>query len=359
LWGETDGKKVTVNRLGKGRVVWGQPLGKILAEQLPAPQFVGCDKTVTHIRRQTGDAEIWFVASANDKPVSGDCVFRTTMGQPELWDAMTGQTRALATWRQEEGRVVIPMRFEPRQSWFVVFQKPLVGTDRRAVRSESGAPGGRALPNFPELKPVMELTGSWDVQFDPKWFYPDNDTGGKVRFERLEDWTKRPEEAVRYFSGTAVYRKTFEWSGTGILPVSASAKRSTPKMAVPLFLELGEFKGIAEVHLNGRNLGTVWCAPWQVDITDALKPGQNALEIRMANCWPNRLIGDEKLPADAEYVVNGVGGGMLKSWPKWLLDKNTPRTSGRRTFSTYKHWTGTEPLQSSGLLGPARVMMAE
>jgi hypothetical protein len=130
-------------------------------------------------------------------------------------------------------------------------------------------------------------------------------------------------------------------------------------MAVPLFLELGEFKGIAEVWLNGRNLGTVWCAPWQVDITDALKPGQNALEIRMANCWPNRLIGDEKLPADAEYVVNEVGGGMLKSWPKWLLDKNTPRTSGRRTFSTYKHWTGTEPLQSSGLLGPARVMAAE
>ena len=79
----------------------------------------------------------------------------------------------------------------------------------------------------------------------------------------------------------------------------------------------------------------------------------------MVNCWPNRLIGDEKLPADAEFDIQGVGGGMLKSWPKWLLNKNTPRTSGRRTFSTYKHWNGNEALLPSGLLGPVQVMAAE
>ncbi|MEI6646510.1 MAG: glycosyl hydrolase, partial [bacterium] len=163
LWGEAEGKKVTVNRLGKGRVVWGQPLGKILAEQLAVPQFVGCDKTVTHIRRQSGDTEIWFVASANDKPVSGDCAFRTTMGQPELWDAMTGQTRPLEIWRQEKGCVVIPMRFEPRQSWFVVFRgKDLTTKNTKHTKGEK---------NFSELKPILELTGAWEVQFDPKWFY--------------------------------------------------------------------------------------------------------------------------------------------------------------------------------------------
>ena len=79
----------------------------------------------------------------------------------------------------------------------------------------------------------------------------------------------------------------------------------------------------------------------------------------MVNCWPNRLIGDEKLPADAEFDVQGVGGGMLKSWPKGLLNKKTPRTSGRRTFSTYKHWNGNEALLPSGLLGPVQVMAAE
>ncbi|MEI6647941.1 MAG: glycosylhydrolase-like jelly roll fold domain-containing protein, partial [bacterium] len=152
-------------------------------------------------------------------------------------------------------------------------------------------------------------------------------------------------EAIRYYSGTAVYRKLFD------CPL--------PTAHCPLSLSLGEFKGIAEVWLNGKNLGTVWCAPWQIEMTDAVKKGANELEIRMANCWPNRLIGDEKLPQDAEFEKNPLGGGMLKSWPKWLLDKNTPRTSGRRTFATYKHWNGTEPLQPSGLLGPVRVMRTE
>jgi hypothetical protein len=362
LWGEADGKKVTVNRLGKGCVFWGQPLGKILVEQFAAPQFVGCDKTVTRIRRQTGDAEIWFVASANDKPVSGDCVFRTTAaGRPELWDAMTGQTRPLETWRQEKGCVVIPMRFEPRQSWFVVFRKELTTKDTKITKgseSTTSKPGG----NFPNFKLLMELTGPWEVTFDPKWFYPDNGTGGKVTFEKLEDWSKRSEEAVKYFSGTATYRKVFDLPSVGSQQLAVGSEHSNcplPTAHCPLSLSIGEFKGIAEIHLNGKNLGTVWCAPWQVEITDAVKVGANELEIRMANCWANRLIGDEKLPADAEYVVNEVGGGMLKSWPKWLFDKNTPRTSGRRTFSTYKHWTGNEPLLTSGLLGPVRVLVAE
>jgi hypothetical protein len=40
----------------------------------------------------------------------------------------------------------------------------------------------------------------------------------------------------------------------------------------------------------------VWCSPWRVDITGALKPGDNALEIVVANLWPNRLTGDNNLP---------------------------------------------------------------
>jgi hypothetical protein len=369
LWGEAESSQKSevgsqnkaetrCRTFGKGRVVCGGSLGKVLAEQFAAPQFVGCDKTVTYIRRQTGDAEIWFVASANDKPVGGDCAFRTTRGQPELWDAMTGQTRPLGTWRREKGCVVIPLRFEPRQSWFVVFGNR---SQESGVRSQNGK------QNFPELKPVMELTGPWGVQFDPKWFYDqksgvrsqESEAGkAKVIFEKLEDWSKRPEEAVKYFSGTATYRKNFDFSLNPDLSAVALAKVE-PRPLTPLFLFLGEFKGIAEVHLNGKNLGTVWCAPWRVEITDALKMGANELEIRMANCWPNRLIGDEKLPPDAEFDLNPLGGGMLKSWPKWLLDKNTPRTSGRRTFATYKHWTGTESLLSSGLLGPVRLLTVD
>ncbi|MGB8960153.1 MAG: glycosylhydrolase-like jelly roll fold domain-containing protein, partial [Candidatus Aminicenantales bacterium] len=115
---------------------------------------------------------------------------------------------------------------------------------------------------------------------------------------------------------------------------------------------LGTVENIAGVRLNGRDLGVVWCDPWRVDITGAIKPEGNRLEIRVANLWANRLIGDEREPADAEYAR----GGNLARWPDWLL-KGEPRTSpGRLTFSTWKHYDQDSPLLPSGLLGPVRIL---
>jgi hypothetical protein len=97
--------------------------------------------------------------------------------------------------------------------------------------------------------------------------------------------------------------------------------------------------------LNGQDLGVVWTAPWRVEITKALKLKDNQLEIEVVNLWPNRLIGDEQLPDD------GIRNG---EWPEWLKDGG-PRTSGRYTFTTYKHFTKESPLLESGLLGPVTI----
>jgi hypothetical protein len=53
---------------------------------------------------------------------------------------------------------------------------------------------------------------------------------------------------------------------------------------------------MARVRLNGKDLGVVWCPPWRVEITSALQPGENHLEIEVANHWGNRAIGDAALP---------------------------------------------------------------
>ena len=115
---------------------------------------------------------------------------------------------------------------------------------------------------------------------------------------------------------------------------------------------------VAAVRLNGRELGTVWCAPWQIEITPALRAGTNSLEITIANLWPNRIIGDEQLPEDCEWTMTGFGTASLKAWPDWLLGKK-PRTSGRYTFASWKHWTKDAPLLSSGLLGPVTIQAIE
>ena len=160
--------------------------------------------------------------------------------------------------------------------------------------------------NFPTLKPLAEIAGPWKVSFDPKWGGP-----GSVVFETLEDWTKRPEPGIRYYSGTATYRKAFD------LPETSRGRNAR------IHLDLGRVKNLAAVRLNGKDLGVVWTAPWRVEITEAVKPTGNRLEIDVVNLWPNRLIGDAALPPEKRLTKTNV--------------------------TTYKK---DSPLLPSGLLGP-------
>jgi (4-O-methyl)-D-glucuronate---lignin esterase len=110
---------------------------------------------------------------------------------------------------------------------------------------------------------------------------------------------------------------------------------------------LGKVAVIAQVAVNGRDLGVLWKAPFRLNVTSALRKGDNLLEVRVTNLWVNRMIGDEQLPEDSDRAPNG----QLKSWPKWLLE-GKPSPTGRHTFATYRVWRKDSPLQESGLLGP-------
>jgi hypothetical protein len=152
---------------------------------------------------------------------------------------------------------------------------------------------------------------SWAVAFDPTWGGPE-----KVVFEKLDDWTKRPEEGIKYYSGTAVYKRTFDINGTDALSAQNQEK---------LFLDLGTVDYLARVRLNGKDLGIVWTAPWRVDITGAVKATGNELEIEVVNTWVNRLVGDARLPAE------------------------------KRLAKTNVRYQANHPLMPSGLLGPVTV----
>ncbi len=177
-------------------------------------------------------------------------------------------------------------------------------------------------------KPI-EMKGAWDVSFPPDFGAPAN-----ARFDKLISWPESSDQGIRYFSGTAVYRKQFtvpeDCIGTG---------RS-------LELDLGSVRVIAEVIVNGKNLGILWKAPFRINLDDSVRAGENELEVRVTNLWPNRLIGDAALPEDCEW-----GDWVPKRWPDWLEDK-TKRPGERITFTTWKHWNADSQLQPSGLLGP-------
>ncbi len=180
-------------------------------------------------------------------------------------------------------------------------------------------------------KPIL-LSGAWDVVF-PKKHVKDN----KVSFDELISLSASPNEEIRYFSGTASYNKTFH------LP------KKLLRAGNRLKLDLGSVAVIAEVIVNGKSVGTLWKQPFVVDITNSVKLGENALEVKVTNLWPNRLIGDENSLLDYERK-----GAKLKSLPDWLVN-NTMRPSERSTFASWQHWAKEDELFTSGLLGPVRI----
>ncbi len=198
------------------------------------------------------------------------------------------------------------------------------------------ASGQKTKARCRSIPAPIAITGPWEVSFPPGWKAP-----AKATFAELRSWTENTNPGVKYFSGTAAYTRDFElpadFTGTGH----------------ELWLDLGAVRNLAEVSLNGKSLGILWKPPFQIDITGAVRPGKNVLEVKVTNLWPNRLIGDEQLPPDCEWK-----GKELKSWPQWLLD-GKPSPTGRVTFTTWHHWTRDSTLLDSGLLGPVTIRVAE
>ena len=346
LWENVDGNQVKERKDGKGRVIWGKDVVEVMKDDGLKPDFEIQDASgktdVGFIHRATAESDFYFLANRKPNPETVEARFRIVGRQPELWDPVTGAMRKLPEFSVKDGCTILPLRFEPHQSWFVVFRKKVA--EIHASRAEE--------KNFPDLKSVQEITGAWELQFDPKWFYDQksevgdqrSETGAKLAFETLTDWTKRPEEAIQYYSGTAVYRNVFDFAadagnrdqGSGVNSAAqASAEIRTLNPQSRLFLDLGVVKETAKIKLNGKDLGVVWCAPWRVEITDAVKEKENELEIEVVNLWPNRLIGDGKLPENRRRTHTNV----LRYY------RPSPK--------------GEHQLLPSGLLGPVTIQAIE
>jgi hypothetical protein len=301
MWGDIDGVKVKERSLGKGKVYSGESLGDVFAHENEAPDFgyrgSAPGTSLDFLHRTEGDAEVYFIANRKERDEQAECTFRVTGKRPELWDPVTGQSHPATAFTQAGGLTTMPLEFAPYGSMFVVFREPMA----------NGA-HGEEQRNFPVYSTAQTLQGPWTVSFDPKWGGP-----AHAEFTTLQSWTTRPEDGIKYYSGTATYRKTFD------LP--AVLQGAHTRVAI----DLGEVKYAAQVRLNGKDLGPVWTKPFRVEITGAVKASGNVLEIDVANLWPNRIIGDSQLPPERRYTHTNV-----------VYTKDTP-------------------LWKSGLLGPVRI----
>ena len=269
-------------------------------------------------RRYDGGMDGYFVASPSTNAVTANCSFRIAGRFPQVWDAETGARWRPQSWRNEGERTVVTVRFRPCGSIFVMFSD----------REDEAVP----VEQVPHTLREVPVKGPWKLSFPAGWRCP-----AALSLASLRSWTEIPDGEVRYFSGIATYETEVKAGGDGGCVI----------------LDLGEVKNVAEVTVNGKTYPALWRPPFKVDVTDALTKGGQALSlrIRVANLWPNRLIGDAKLPEDCEWGEDCVS---LKRIPDWV-QSGKPSPTGRLTFTTWKHWSKDAPLLESGLLGPVKL----
>jgi hypothetical protein len=286
-------------------VISGSSPSDILRDRRLAPDFEfagGDEKTeVSFIHRRDGAAELYFVTSRGKRAESLRCTFRVSGKAPELWDPVSGERRFAAAYEEKDGRTTLPLEFNPCGSVFVVF------------REASARHGATAASNAPSFAARQEVSGPWQVAFDPRWGGPASAT-----FDRLVSWPTREEAGIKFYSGAATYRASFDL-----------AERDATRKS-RLFVDLGMLRELAEVRLNGKPLGIAWAPPFRVEITKAVRATGNVLEIDVVNFWPNRIIGDASLPADQ-----------------------------RLTKTNIRKLTAQTPLEEAGLFGPVQLLQRE
>jgi hypothetical protein len=289
---------------GKGHVIVGPYLGDSFDDIGIERDFIAKDssgalmKSIVWTHRQSQDGDIYFVSSQENKENIVNLSLRVKGRIPEIWNPVTGETQVAKEWKIESNRTLLPVKLDANGSLFVVLQQPALKLyDHRGE-------------NWLDYRSVLKLDGSWELTFDPK-------AGGPkvpVMLESLLDWSKDADTCIRYYSGTAKYSKSFKWDNN-------TKER--------IWINLGEIANIADVKVNGISCGIAWTPPYRIEITKAIKPGVNQLNIEVTNTWANRLIGDHALPE-----------------------------KDRITWTTAPFRLEGKPLLKAGLLGPVSIAVS-
>jgi len=267
LWGNVDGVNVKEHAYGSGKVFDGITPDEVLKKEGIAVDFYfDGTPTLDYIHRSSEVCEIYFVRNEADQWSRGKAQFRVTDRFPELWDPSTGKQYRIDALVKTKEHISFNLELPPHGSVFVVFNK----RQRKLPLLES---------NFVS---EQQIEGSWSVSFPIGWGAP-----AEVIFDKLQSWTDFEDAGIKYFSGTATYRKTFSISGEN------EGKKC--------YLDLGEVCDLAEVYVNGISAGILWKKPFSIDISTLLKTGENELKIEIVNLWANRLSGDLFLKPEERF----------------------------------------------------------
>ena len=281
------------------KVLSGKSLSDVLTSINIAPDFTytkpQANTKLMYVHRKLSDRDIYWVNSRNDAAQDVEASFRIEGKVPQIWHAETGKGEA-ASYSIANGVTKVQLHLSPNDAVFVIFK------DKASKTSVTLA--------APTEKQLMAVDGSWKVDFQK-----DRGAPATATFDKLASFTENTDAGIKYFSGTATYTKT----------ITAGANWFAKGAQV--WIDLGSVKNVAEVIVNGKSLGIIWKQPFRVDVTTALKPGENTVAVKVTDLWVNRLIGDAQ-----------------------------PNVTTKITYTTMPFYQANSKLQPAGLLGPVQVI---
>lgn len=348
MWGKIDGSTITENNYGKGKVVFGKDVNTVLEDLKVIPDFsftsTKSNTALDFIHRSGEETEIYFVVnrqgrtgindfkfryltSLPDRYEQVECKFRVSGMIPEIWNPMTGAREQVMAYQEENGYTIVPLYLEPEGSRFIIFRKGVVAPHITDIEKDgkqffpaneilgdakkyidlqkkenkivgtvfepgkykmTWSDGKISAVNATNPVKTRSISNQWDVYFDTAWGGPN-----LIQIDTLKSWTAFNDNGIKYYSGSAVYKKSFY--------VKANELKGNK-----IILDLGNVLEMASITINGKAMNVAWTAPFQFDITGYVKAGNNRLEVEVVNLWPNRLIGDGKLPSAKRVTKTNI-----------------------------------------------------
>lgn len=247
----------------------------------------------THRRGELGD--IYFISNQENSYKTFDAVFRNVSNNPEIWNPIIGEAEKANIVSKTDSNTKINITLAPYESTFVVFMYK-----KQAI-----------LFNAVLLDDSVAISNKWNVKFEKN--------NQQILNSKLFDWSKSENPLIKFYSGTATYRTTFDFK--------YDLSKQWDDYSRPIYLSLGKVCNLGTVRVNGIKCGTAWTVPYEVDITKALKKGINQLEIEVVNTWAN--------------AINAA-------------DKGTPPFEGIWTDGKYR--MKEDKLLEAGLIGPISII---
>lgn len=292
-------KEVSVADLGKGKIVLTPYRPSTfnflhLQKDLEVLNPIAKPSSLAFTHRNVNGADIYFLSNQSDKQETYSLAFRVMNKLPEFWHTTVPSVSKLNDWYIKDSTTIVNLELMPHQSVFIVFKD--------STKAMEGKKGNVSM----SVPQQVKFRQDWLVQFDTAFYGPAEPTV----FKELTDWSKHENPSIKYYSGTAIYKNSFELSYN-----------------YGGYISFKQIENIASIKVNGIDCGTIWTAPYHLDISKAMQQGTNTIEIAVTNTWYNRLIGDNLLPPNQ-----------------------------RRTFTTAPFRLQGKPLQPAGLIGEVKIM---